>query len=77
VPNPYRDMLILEGGLTVLALIAMLVIGLVLLAVLVKVLLFLVIPGIMALVVWLITKDPFMTGVAFLAVALLTIIFKR
>lgn len=67
----------LNGGIAILALLAVLVIGIILLAVLVKLLLFMVIPGIMALVVWLITKDPFLTGVAFLVVALLTIIFRR
>ena len=67
----------LNGGIAILVLLAALVIGIILLAVLVKLLLFMVIPGIMALVVWLITKDPFLTGVAFLVVALLTIIFRR
>jgi len=70
-------MVLLEGGLSLLALVATLVIGLILLVVLVKILLFIIIPGIMALVVWFLTHDPFLTGVTFLAVAVLTIIFKR
>ena len=70
-------MVLLEGGLSLLALVAMLIIGLVLLIVLVKVLLFIIIPGIMALVVWFLTNDPVVTGVTFLVVAVLTIIFRR
>lgn len=70
-------MVLLEGGLSLLALVAMLIIGLILLVVLVKVLLFIIIPGIMALVVWFLTNDPFLTGVTFLVVAVLTIIFRR
>lgn len=71
------NMVLLEGGLSILALIVMVVIGLILLIVLVKVLLFIIIPGIMALVVWLLTKDSLLAGVTFLLVAVLTIIFRR
>lgn len=70
-------MVLLEGGLSLLALVVVIIIGLILLAVLVKILLFIIIPGIMALVVWWMTNDPVLTGLTFLVVAVLTIIFRR
>ena len=70
-------MVLLEGGLSLLALVVVIIIGLILLAVLVKILLFVIIPGIMALVVWWMTSDPVLTGLTFLVVAVLTIIFRR
>ncbi|HHT75671.1 MAG: hypothetical protein ACOX80_04750 [Methanomassiliicoccaceae archaeon] len=72
-----KNMLILDGGLSLLATLAMLVVGIILLILLVKVVLFIAIPGILALVVWFMTKDPFLTGATFLIIAVLTIIFKR
>ncbi|NLI74358.1 MAG: hypothetical protein GX369_06280 [Euryarchaeota archaeon] len=68
---------IVGGGISSLALILMLIIGIVLIIILVKVILFLIIPGIMALVVWYITGDTVLTGITFLIVAVLTIIFRR
>jgi len=68
--------LIVEG-VGLLALIALLIIGFLILVVLIKAVLFFLIPGIMAIVVWFLTNDPFLTGVAFLAVAVLCIVFRR
>ncbi|NLK25939.1 MAG: hypothetical protein GX307_05110 [Euryarchaeota archaeon] len=69
--------MILDGGLSSLPPIVLTIIGIILLILIIKVLYFLMIPTILAFVVWLLTKDPFMAGVAFLAVAVLSIIFRK
>lgn len=70
-------MLILEAGLSIIALIVLLVIGLVILVVIVGSILLFLPAAIIAFVVWFLTRDLFLAGVAFLIIAVLMIVFRR
>jgi hypothetical protein len=70
-------MLILEAGLSIIALIILLVIGLVILVVVVGSILLFLPAAIIAFVVWFLTGDLFLAGVAFLIIAVLMIIFRH
>jgi hypothetical protein len=70
-------MLILEVGLSIIALIVLVIIGLAILVLVVGSLLLLLPAAIVAFVVWLLTGDLFLAGVAFLIIAVLMIVFRR
>ncbi|MBI0584247.1 MAG: hypothetical protein ISF22_08485 [Methanomassiliicoccus sp.] len=70
-------MVFAELGLSSIALVLLFILGLGILILIIK-LLILFIPGIIiAAVTWYITQDAFLTGVAFIAITVLMIIFKR
>ncbi len=71
-------MALLGLGLSLLAFIVLVVIGIIILALFIGALLFFLPAAIIAAVVWFLTSgDLVWTGVAFIAVAILTIIVRR
>ncbi len=70
-------MLILEAGLSIIALIFLLAIGLIILVVVVGSILLFLPAAIIAFVVWFLTGDLFLAGIAFLIIAVLMIVFRH
>jgi hypothetical protein len=70
-------MLILEAGLSIIALIVLVIIGLVILVLVVGSIILFLPAAIVAFVVWFLTGDLFLAGVAFLIIAVLMIVFRR
>jgi hypothetical protein len=70
-------MVLLAAGLSILALIILVIIGLAIIVVIIGSLILFLPAAIIAFVVWLLTRDFFLAGVAFLIVAVLMIIFRH
>lgn len=70
-------MFILEAGLSIIALIILLGIGLIILIAIVGSIILFLPAAIVAFVVWFLTRDLFLAGIAFLIIAVLMIIFRR
>ena len=70
-------MLILGAGLALLALIILVLIGLAIIVVIIGSIILFFPAAIIALVVWLLTGDLFLAGVAFLIIAVLMIVLRR
>lgn len=70
-------MVLLEVGLSIVALIVLVIIGLAILVLIVGSIILFLPAAIIAFVVWLLTGDFFLAGVAFLIVAALMIVFRR
>lgn len=69
--------LIIELGLSIIAFIILVIIGIAIIVVIIGSLVLFLPAAIIAFVVWLLTKDVFLAGIAFLIVAVLMIILRR
>ena len=70
----FPDLLLSLGLFGWLVLLALLVIGLIIIIFIVKIILFILPAAIIALVVWLITQSEVYAGIAFIAIAVLSIL---
>lgn len=70
-------MAVLETGLALIALIVLVVIGLAIIVLVVGSIILFLPAAIIAFVVWFLTGDLFLAGVAFLIIAVLMIVFRR
>ena len=70
----FPDLLLSLGPFGWLVLLALLVIGLIIIIFIVKIILFILPAAIIALVVWLITQSEVYAGIAFIAIAVLSIL---
>jgi len=65
------------AALSVIALIILVIIGLAIIVLIIGSLLFFLPAAVVAFVVWLLTRDLFLAGVAFLIITVLMIVFRR
>lgn len=70
-------MFLLGAGLAIIALIILVLIGLAIIVVIIGSLILFLPAAIIAFVVWLLTGDLFLAGIAFLAVAVLMIVIRH